>query len=355
MTENYIKMPEQEIIDRIREHKNKLRDDLTILTHHYQRQEIVDIGDHSGDSLELSRTAARAEAKFIVFCGVHFMAESAAILARPEQAVFIPDEHAGCPMADMADSVQVERAWSDVASVLGDETILPVTYVNSDAELKAFCGEHGGTTCTSSNAAKVFEWAYGQSERVFFFPDQHLGQNTADKMGIDEVIVWDPDRPMGGNSRAEIESAKLIVWKGFCHVHTHFTVEQVKARRDEFPGCLVIVHPECERAVVRTADASGSTSQIISYTENAPEGSTVVIGTESHLVLRLAELYKNNKNIVELVHSTCPNMFKISLSKLLQTLDSLDTGRDTWFNQVVVDEPIKTQAALALRRMLDIK
>ncbi|MDA3832693.1 MAG: quinolinate synthase NadA, partial [Spirochaetales bacterium] len=263
--------------------KRQLESKLLILTHHYQRKEIVDLGDYRGDSFALSKNAAEnRDAEYIVFCGVHFMAESAAILARPNQIVQIPDVEAGCWMADMIDIEQIEMAWDALSEITGPDVIMPIVYVNSDAKIKAFCGRHGGTTCTSSNAGKAFQWGFKSRRKILFLPDQHLGRNTGNAMGIDpsEMIAWDPDKHLGGNTRQSIQTAKLILWEGHCLVHTRFQPDQIQAVRQAHPEAKIVVHPECTEDVVALADAVGSTSFIVKYVEEAKPGEMIVIGTE---------------------------------------------------------------------------
>lgn len=332
--------------------KKKLGDKLMILTHHYQRKEVVDVGDHLGDSFGLSqKAAANTAAEFIVFCGVHFMAESAAILARPHQTVQIPEVEAGCWMADMADLDTIEQAWDQIGSVVPKESVMPVVYVNSDAYLKAFCGRNGGTACTSSNTPAAFQWAFGQRQKILFFPDQHLGRNSANSMGIpkDEIIVWSPGKPLGGNSVEQVAKARVVLWDGYCLVHTRFKKEHVLQRREEFPDAKIVVHPECTEDVVQMADAVGSTSYIVQYVKNAPAGAIILVGTEINLVSRLAFEYPD-KTILELHRSLCPNMYKINLQNLLRTLTA--PGK---INVVTVDDKIKSEARLSLDRMLTIK
>ncbi|MFH1487501.1 MAG: quinolinate synthase NadA, partial [Pseudomonadota bacterium] len=339
------KMDEKQIINRIMTLKQRLGEELLILTHHYQRKEIVDLGDFQGDSFGLSQKAASDRAaRFIVFCGVHFMAESAAILSQPHQVVQIPDEEAGCWMADMADLYVVERAWREITSVSGPSSVMPVVYMNSDADLKAFCGRNGGAVCTSSNAPAVLEWAFGRREKVLFFPDQHLGRNTGNQMGIppEQMILWNPEKPLGGNSPESIRDARLILWDGYCLVHTRFQAAHLREAREKRPESKIVVHPECTEEVVALADAVGSTSFIVNYVEKAPAGSTVFIGTEINLVKRLA-LEKPDKTILPLHPSLCPNMFKIDLNKLLWTLENI--GK---VNVVTVRETVKAEAQLAL-------
>lgn len=341
----------KEIIDKIIGIKQDLGTELVILTHHYQRKEIVDLGHHRGDSFALAQRAARDKnAKYIVFCGVHFMAESAAILAKGNQVVQIPDTNAGCWMADMADAILVERAWNDVIAVTGEKIVTPLVYMNSDAHIKAHCGKHGGAVCTSSNAGQAFEWAFKQREKVFFFPDEHLGRNTAMDMNVpeDQILVWDPDKSLGGNTADDIQRAKVLLWKGYCLVHTRFTPEQMLNTRQSFPDARIVVHPECTHEVVSLADACGSTRFIVNYVADAPMNSTVVIGTEINLIKRLAIEYPD-KNILPLHDSFCPNMHKINLKNLLHCLEHIGQT-----NVVSVDEGIKKDAFIALENMLNL-
>ncbi|MCP3901687.1 MAG: quinolinate synthase NadA, partial [Desulfobacteraceae bacterium] len=283
-------METNELIQKIKEKKKELGDKVVILTHHYQRKDIVDLGDFSGDSFALSAKAAKDEnAQYIVFCGVHFMAESAAILAKSNQTVQIPDTDAGCWMADMADTVLLRKAWAEITSIVAEDKVIPLVYMNSDAHIKAHCGRKNGIICTSSNAPKAFEWAYERGEKIFFFPDEHLGRNTGNALNIpqDEMIVWDPAKPFGGNSEESIKKAKVVLWKGFCLVHTRFTEDQMKDMRKNHPDAKIVVHPECTQEVVALSDAVGSTSFIVDYVEKAEKGSTIIIGTEINLVERL--------------------------------------------------------------------
>jgi quinolinate synthase len=342
---------DKEIIEQIRAIKQKTGKELLILTHHYQRKEIVDLGDYLGDSFGLSQKATEDKnARFIVFCGVHFMAESAEILSQPSQTVQIPDLNAGCWMADMAEKVSVEKAWQEITAIIGEETMTPVVYMNADAEIKAFCGRHGGIVCTSSNAPAALKWGFSQREKIFFFPDQHLGRNTGNQMGIpaEEMIVWDPKKPLGGNTAESIKKARLILWDGYCLVHTRFSVEQIAEIRTKFPEAKIVVHPECTQEVVAEADANGSTSFIVKYVKNAPPDSTIIIATEINLIDRLSLEYPD-KNIMELSYSLCPNMFKINPGNLLETLENI--GRT---NIITVPEEIKADARLALSRMLEL-
>ncbi len=321
---------------------------LLILGHYYQRDEVLRHADVLGDSLELSRRAAESPAERIVFCGVHFMAESAAILAADRQAVFMPEPDAGCPMADMAPLRQVEKAWADLQARGGG--FLPVVYVNSSAEVKAFCGRHGGSTCTSSNAGKVFQWAFAQGRRVFFIPDEHLGTNTAHDLGLpdDAVTVYDPGREGGGVSADALARARVLAWPGYCHVHS-FAVEDLAAARRRHPGAKIIVHPETPKVVTRLADAHGSTSQIIRYVEAQPEGATVVVGTELHLVESLALRQRGRRSVAPLRPSVCRNMALTTEAKLLALLKDWPEA-----NRVRVAPGLKADARLALDRMLAI-
>jgi quinolinate synthase len=321
---------------------------LLILGHHYQRSAVLRHADETGDSLELSKkAAAHAQAEKIVFCGVKFMAESADILTDKHQTVFMPETTAGCPMADMADLETVMDAWAALRKSGGDW--LPVVYVNSSAEIKAFCGKHGGSTCTSSNAARVFEWALEAGKRVFFLPDEHLGANTARDLGIPDgdVGIYDPRRVDGGLSPDRLAALKIVVWKGFCIVHLAFSAGHVARVRESLPDAKIIVHPEVPRDVVALADAHGSTSQIIDYVERAPDGATIVIGTEVNLVERLAEKHAGRVNIKALSPSVCANMAKTSEQSLLQVLREWPPERE-----VHVAPDVVADAQKALSRML---
>jgi quinolinate synthase len=345
------KAEDRELINKIKSLKEELGDELVILTHHYQRKEIVNLGDYKGDSFGLSQKAAADKAaRYIVFCGVHFMAESAEILSQPHQVVQIPEMEAGCWMADMADIIILERAWEDLQSITGADVITPIVYMNSDAEIKAFCGRNGGIVCTSSNAPAAFEWAYKRREKILFLPDQHLGRNSGNDMGIppDEMILWNPRKRLGGNSPESIKNACLILWDGYCLVHTRFTVKHIKKIRKKYPEAKIVVHPECTEEVVALADAKGSTSFIVKYVERAAPGSTIIVGTEINLIDRLNRIYPD-REILTLHDSLCPNMYKISLENLLWTLENI--GR---VNIVKVPEEIKADARKALDRMLTL-
>ncbi len=340
--------------ERARAAKAQLGARVVILGHHYQRDEVIQFADFRGDSLQLARDAAATSAETIVFCGVHFMAEVAAILAQPGQRVLLPELSAGCYLAETAAHADVSRAWAALAAALGDAEaeITPITYVNSDAALKAFCGEHGGTVCTSSNAEKVLRWAFAQRPRVFFFPDQHLGRNTAHKMGIplDEMLLWDVRTPPDAEA---IRRAKVILWPGACNVHQRFRVEDVVAVRARHPGVRVIVHPECDQAVVRLADDAGSTSYIIKQVEASAPGTVWAIGTETRLVRRL-QIEHPEQIIVSLAERPpfCPTMGLITLRKLAETLEALARGE--LHNEITVEPERARWAKVALERMLEI-
>lgn len=340
-----------EILKRIREKKAALGKDLLILTHHYQRKEIVDLGDFRGDSFELAKKgAADRDARHIVFCGVHFMAESAAVLCRSHQTVQIPDREAGCPMADMADTATVEEAWREISAIVGEGAVIPVAYMNTNADIKAFCGKRGGIICTSANCGSAFRWAHERAEKILFVPDQHLGRNTANRMGIarEEIIVWNPGEPLGGNSEDAIRKARLILWNGYCIVHARFTAEHVREMRKSVPEARIVVHPECPEEIVSLVDACGSTGFIVKYVKEAPPGATIAIGTEINLVHRLSLEYPDKK-VLDLHRSLCANMFKINPGNLLRTLENLGT-----VNLVTVPEAIRNDARLALDRMLEL-
>ncbi len=352
LPDSYRNMTEQETRNRILDMKATLGKRLVILGHHYQRDEVIELSDFHGDSYGLCKKAAeQKQAEFIVFCGVHFMAEAADIISSPNQIVHIPDLAAGCPLADFADLTSVQQAWHDIAAICGSEKITPITYINSSAEIKAFCGRNKGTVCTSSNALPAMKWGFNKSEKLFFFPDQHLGTNTGNKFGIpvNERIFWDPNLPLGGNFPEKIKNAKLILWKGHCHVHTRFKLNHIQTVRKSLPEAKIVVHPECTEEVVNAADDNGSTSYIIKYVQQAESGSTIAVGTELNLVHRLAK-QNPDKNIFPLARSMCPNMYKINLYNLCWTLDNL--GK---INIVKVPENVKQDALLALDRMLQIK
>ena len=338
--------------------RERLGERLVILGHHYQREEVFRHADYSGDSLKLSRLAASSNAEYIVFCGVHFMAEVADILSRPEQVSILPDLAAGCSMADMANLAKVERAWRELATVLDpDQAVTPVTYINSAADLKAFCGRHGGIVCTSTNARHVLEWAFGRREKVLFFPDQHLGRNTGHGMGIplDEMVVWDFDQPMGGLTEEQIRRAKIILWRGFCSVHQMFQPAHIDAFREKYPDAKVISHPECSFEVCQKSDFVGSTEFIIRTVAESEPGTRWLVGTELNLVNRLHERHKHEGKHVHFMSPTvcmCSTMFRIDPQHLLWTLENLVDGQVV--NRISVPEAEAAQARLALDRMLEV-
>lgn len=341
---------------RIRRAKAALGKRAVILGHHYQREEVYRHADFHGDSLQLSRAAAEQEAEFIVFCGVHFMAEVADILSRPDQASILPDLNAGCSMADMADIPQVQRAWDELATVLDVETeITPVTYVNSSAAIKAFCGAHGGTVCTSSNARKVLEWSFQQRPKALFFPDQHLGRWTGHQLNIPlrDMPVWDPALPLGGLTPEEIHRARILLWKGHCSVHQMFQPAHIERWRREHPQGQVIAHPESAFEVCQMSDAVGSTDFILRTVKASPAGSEWLVGTEINLVTRLADEVRAEGKTVEFMSPMvcmCSTMFRIDPEQLAVTLENLLEGQVR--NRIQVEPETAAQARLALERML---
>lgn len=356
--QQYTMLDDAEAEARIVAAKEKLGDRLVILGHHYQREEVFRHADFSGDSLKLSRQAADSGAEYIVFCGVHFMAEVADILSGPEQISILPDLGAGCSMADMADLSSVERAWQELSEVMDpDESVTPVTYINSAADLKAFCGRHGGIVCTSSNAGKVLEWSFSQREKILFFPDQHLGRNTGYTMGIplDEMVVWDYDQPMGGLTPEQIKNAKMILWKGFCSVHQMFLPEHIDRFKEKYPEAKIISHPESSFEVCQKSDYVGSTEYIIKTIREAEPNTRWLVGTELNLVNRLAEQFKDEGKHVHFMSPTvcmCSTMFRIDPQHLAWTLENLVEGRVV--NRVSVDEKTAAEAKLSLERMLEV-
>ena len=356
--QGYSRLDDAQCEARIRAARADLGERLVILGHHYQRDEVFRHADFSGDSLKLSRLAARSEARYIVFCGVHFMAEVADILSRPEQAVILPDLAAGCSMADMASLARVERAWRELATVLEpDEQVTPVTYINSAADLKAFCGRHGGIVCTSSNARAILEWAWARRDKVLFFPDEHLGRNTAHEMGLspEDMAVWDFNQPRGGLSREQIRKARIILWKGFCSVHQMFRPEHIDAFLDRYPETRVISHPEASFEVCRKSHYVGSTEFIIRTVAEAPPGSRWLVGTELNLVKRLAERHRGEGKDIHFMSPTicmCSTMFRTDPQHLLWTLENLVQGQVV--NRITVPAEEARQARAALQRMLDV-
>ncbi len=359
--DNYLALPDHSMDARIAAARKTLGTRLLILGHHYQRDEVIAYADATGDSYKLSRIAAETEAEYIVFCGVHFMAESADLLARtdergnPLQQVILPDLNAGCSMADMAEISQVEACWESLERMGLTEGLIPLTYMNSTAAIKAFCGERGGLVCTSSNARRAFEWAFARGRRILFLPDQHLGRNTGFAMGIplESMPVWDPWALDG--ARSGLESARVVLWKGHCSVHQRFLPAHVDAVRARHPGIQVVVHPECRWEVCQKADALGSTERIISLVEAAPEGSSFAIGTEIHLVQRLAKRFAPlGKRVLTLDETgcLCTTMYRISPQHLAWALENLVEGRVV--NRIRVNPRVKRWARVALDRMLEI-
>ncbi len=348
-----------DLVARARAAKEALGERVFVLGHHYQRDEVIQFADVSGDSFKLARdAAARPDAEYIVFCGVHFMAESADILTGPDQKVILPDLAAGCSMADMARIAQVEAAWDAMAAAGVQESVVPVTYMNSSADIKAFCGRNGGVVCTSSNAEVALEWAFQQKPdaKVMFFPDQHLGRNTAVlKLGysLDDCVVWNPLQPNGGLTAEELRAAKVILWRGHCSVHGRFSPAVVDELRETIPGINILVHPECQHEVVLKADLVGSTEYIIKTIEAAPAGSAWAIGTELNLVKRLANQHPD-KRIVFLDKNVCycSTMNRIDLPHFVWAMESLVEG--VVVNQITVDPDTERDALVALQRMLDL-
>jgi len=374
LPEEYLEAAEAELDERIARARRALGSDLVILGHHYQRDDVIKFADHTGDSFKLAAWAAKQEqARYIVFCGVHFMAETADILSRPEQTVILPDLSAGCSMADMASLEQVEEAWESLTGRLGP-SLIPITYMNSTAEIKAFVGRHGGLVCTSSNAAAAVRWALERGERALFLPDQHLGRNTGVAMGIplEQMPVWDPGEGLGqgvlrsvvlgregrlewgGQSWEEARQARLILWRGHCSVHQQFTPEQVDYLRRQQPGIRIIAHPECSYEVVQKADDAGSTEHIIKQVAASPPGSIWGVGTEIHLVSRLAREHPD-KTVLSLTPfaCACSSMYRIDQAHLCWSLESLDRGQVV--NPITVPEQAAADARLALDRMLTLK
>jgi len=359
LPERYLRLSDDEMDARIAAARRQLGERVVILGHHYQRDEVIKFADYIGDSLKLARAAAsRGAAEFIVFCGVHFMAESADILRGPHQKVVLPDLAAGCSMADMAAEDQLDVAWRELAEMGVDvASVIPVTYINSSAAIKAFVGAHGGVVCTSTNAAAVMTWAWQQGETLFMLPDQHLGRNTGFKLGVplDRMAVWDPHEVGGGLTPEQARAARLILWKGHCSVHTRFTVAQIDAFRKQYPHGRVIAHPECTFDVVQAADLSGSTEFIIDTVKASPEGSVWAVATEIHLVNRLANQVAPERLVVTLdpFGCLCSTMFRVSPNHLLWILEGLVEGEVR--NQIVVPGETKRLAKLALDRMLHIQ
>jgi quinolinate synthase len=364
LPEKYLGLSDEEMDRRIAAAKAALGRRLVILGHHYQRDEVIKFADYIGDSYKLAGEAGKhTDAEFIVFCGVHFMAESADVLSAAHQQVILPDLAAGCSMADMAAPDQLEQCWADLEQMLagsrsaGLQACIPVTYINSAASIKAFVGEHGGVVCTSSNAAATLKWAWERGEKIVFLPDQHLGRNTAYKMGVplDQMVVWDPNEIWGGLEPDAVKKARIVLWKGHCSVHARFTVRQIENMRAEHPGIRVIVHPEVPWDVVQAADDSGSTEYIIRTVRQSPVGSTWAVGTEIHLVSRLATQVQPDRTVLSLDQfgCLCSTMFRVSPNHLLWVLEGLVAGEVN--NRIVVPDAQKRWTKVALDRMLSIQ
>jgi quinolinate synthase len=365
LPERYLGLSDEEMDSRILAARATLGRRLVILGHHYQRDEVIKFADYTGDSYKLAgQVSKHPDAGFIVFCGVHFMAESADVLSAAHQQVILPDLAAGCSMADMAAADQLEQCWADLQEMLGHaeapearrRTCVPVTYINSAASIKAFCGEHGGVVCTSSNAAATLKWAWERGEKILFLPDQHLGRNTAYKMGVplDQMVVWDPNEIWGGLEPDAVKRARIILWKGHCSVHARFTARQIDTIRAQHPGVRVIVHPEVPWDVVQAADDSGSTEYIIKTVTESPVGSTWAVGTEIHLVNRLASQVQPDRTVLSLDQfgCLCSTMFRVSPNHLLWVLEGLIDGEV--HNRIVVPDAQKHWTKVALDRMLSI-
>jgi quinolinate synthase len=357
LPERYIGLSDAEMDARIAAARVALGRRLIILGHHYQRDEVIKFADYTGDSYKLAQQVGRhPEAEFIVFCGVHFMAESADVLSGDRQQVILPDLAAGCSMADMADPEQLEMCWSDLEQ-MGISSVVPVTYINSAATIKAFCGERGGVVCTSSNAAATLRWAWERGERILFLPDQHLGRNTAYRTGVplEQMVVWDPNEIWGGLEPDAVKRSRIILWNGHCSVHTRFTVRQIENIRAQNPGVRVIVHPEVTWDVVQAADDSGSTEYIINEVKSSPIGSVWAVGTEIHLVSRLAREVSPDRTVLSLDQfgCLCSTMFRVSPNHLLWILEGLVAG--DVHNRIVVPSDQKRWTKVALDRMLSIQ
>lgn len=354
--EDYLVMPDAEIAERIEDARSELGSRVLILGHHYQRGDVVRHADLNGDSYQLSVMASRSDAEFIVFCGVHFMAESAYILGKPGQQVILPDLGAGCSMADMATIDQVEDAWEQLREIGAlDARVAPITYMNSSAAIKAFCGRNEGVVCTSSNAVPLFDIYLKEFDKMFFFPDQHLGRNTGAKFGIplDKMVVWNPHEELGGNTPEALLDAKLILWRGHCSVHGRFKDWHVDKMREQVPGVQILVHPECTYEVVQKSDLNGSTSFIIRTVENAPLGSKWAIGTEVNLVTRLAQRFPDQEiRLLAPDLCMCATMYRIAPQNLAWAMENLVNGNVV--NEIVVDDETKHFATVALERMISM-
>jgi quinolinate synthase len=355
----YRELTDPELRFRIKEAKDSLGDELVILGHHYQQDDVIEFADKQGDSFELSRFAADLDkAKYVVFCGVHFMAETADILTNVSVQVILPDLGAGCSMADMADIDQTEACWEQLEEVFdGDPPVVPVTYMNSSADIKSFVGEHGGAVCTSSNARTVLDWALERRQKILFFPDQHLGRNTAASMGYDpdrDMVLWDPRKDLGGNTEEDLKRATFLLWKGHCSVHALFRPEHVDQAREQYPDVKVLVHPECKKEVVDKADMAGSTAYIVDQVRAAEPGTVWAIGTEVHLVNRLRQQHPEQTIFVlSECQCLCTTMTRIDLPHLCYVLEELVAGNVV--NEIKVDATTRKWATIALDRMLELK
>jgi quinolinate synthase len=354
--ENFLVMSDAEIASEIDEARRELGDRVIILGHHYQRDDVIKHADLTGDSYQLSVMASQTDADYIVFCGVHFMAESADILGKPHQRVILPDLGAGCSMADMASIDQVEDAWEQLREIgVLQSKVAPITYMNSTAAIKAFCGRNEGVVCTSSNAVPLFDIYLKEFDKMFFFPDQHLGRNTGAKFGIplDKMALWNPHEELGGNTEEQLHEAKLILWRGHCSVHGRFKPWHVDKVREEMPGVQVLVHPECMREVVEQSDLDGSTSFIIKTVENAPSGSKWAIGTELNLVNRLQQRFPDKEiRLLAPDLCMCATMYRIAPQNLAWAMSNLVDGNVV--NEIVVDNETKHYATIALERMISL-
>jgi quinolinate synthase len=354
--EEYLVMPDEEIKERIEEARRELGKRVVVLGHHYQRDDVIRHADLTGDSYQLSVMASQTQAEYIVFCGVHFMAESANILGKPDQRVILPDLGAGCSMADMATLEQVEDAWEQLGDIgVHDQRVAPITYMNSSAAIKAFCGRNDGVVCTSSNAVPLFDHYLKEFDKMFFFPDQHLGRNTGAKFGIplDKMALWNPHQELGGNTEEDLREAKLILWRGHCSVHGRFKPWHVEQIRKQVPGVQVLVHPECMREVVEISDLNGSTSYIINTVREAPPGSKWAIGTEVNLVNRLAiEFPDKEVHLLAPDLCMCATMYRIAPQNLAWAIENLLDGNVV--NEIAVDGDTKHYANIALERMINL-
>lgn len=347
-------MSDEEVLKELHEIRTELGDKVVVLGHHYQQDDVISLADYTGDSLQLAKVAATLDSEYVIFCGVHFMAETADMLTRPDQKVILPDLNAGCSMADMANRIEIDRAWENIKSSTNDK-IVPITYINCSALLKDFVGKNGGAICTSSNAEKVISWALNEGEKLLFFPDQHLGRNTCFKLGIplEDMVVYNPNLRFGGLTPEEIDRAKVILWYGYCSVHQGFNAEQVRQIKKNSPETTVIVHPECSFEVVQAADDAGSTSYIIDKIKNANEGSKFAVGTEINLVNRLAKEYPHLEiTSLSPYQCLCTTMYRVRPRWLLESFRSIKRGNA--INIIKVDSEVQKNSLKALDRMLKI-